>query len=72
MKIRFLIPFLAAGLGAATMPAGTITGKMPTEIELAEQYGVGRITVRRAMAILESEGLVSVVHGRGTFAKPPG
>jgi hypothetical protein len=26
MNIRFLIPFLVAGLGAATMPAGTITG----------------------------------------------
>jgi GntR family transcriptional regulator len=41
--------------------------KLPTEIELAEFYGVSRMTIRRAVAELASKGLINVVHGRGTF-----
>ena len=44
-----------------------ITGRLPTEVELASQYGVSRVTIRRAVAILVSEGLIEVIHGRGTF-----
>ena len=44
-----------------------ITGRLPAEFELASQYGVGRITIRRAVAALAAEGLVQVIHGRGTF-----
>ena len=44
------------------------TGKrMPTEVELAETYGVSRQTVRRAFQDLVGEGLVYRVAGRGTF-----
>lgn len=41
--------------------------KMPTELELASQYGVSRVTVRRAIKDLAERGLLIVVHGRGTF-----
>jgi DNA-binding GntR family transcriptional regulator len=34
------------------------------------EYGVSRGTVRRAVEILTSEGLVRVSRGRGTFATP--
>ena len=47
-----------------------VTGRLPTELELAAQYGVGRITIRRAVATLVSEGLLQVIHGRGTFITP--
>jgi GntR family phosphonate transport system transcriptional regulator len=40
---------------------------LPSERLLAKQYGVHRHTVRRAMAELEADGLVSVQQGRGTF-----
>ena len=40
---------------------------LPSERLLAEQYGVHRHTLRRAMAELEADGLVSVQQGRGTF-----
>lgn len=33
---------------------------------LIQEYGVGRETVRRALAVLVREGLVVVVAGRGT------
>lgn len=41
--------------------------RMPTEVDLAEKYGVSRQTVRRAFQDLVGEGLVYRVAGRGTF-----
>jgi DNA-binding GntR family transcriptional regulator len=41
--------------------------RLPTETELAEQYGVSRVTVRRAIAQLRERGKVVTVHGRGTY-----
>ncbi len=45
--------------------------RLPTEEELAEQYGVSRITIRRAMAELVEQGLVKRKQGKGTFISPP-
>jgi len=42
-------------------------GRLSPEKELAARFGVNRHTVRRAIAELESEGLVRTEHGRGTF-----
>ena len=39
--------------------------RLPTETELAGQYGVSRVTVRRAIAMLRDRGKVVTVHGRG-------
>jgi GntR family transcriptional regulator len=44
--------------------------KLPGELELAEQYGVSRDTIRRAIQELVSENRLVVLHGRGTFVKP--
>ncbi|GGS73418.1 GntR family transcriptional regulator [Nonomuraea spiralis] len=41
--------------------------KLATELEMAGQYGVSRVTVRRAVKDLAERGLLVVVHGRGTF-----
>jgi GntR family transcriptional regulator len=41
--------------------------KLPSEYDLASQLGVNRGTVRKAIAQLISEGLLTTVHGRGTF-----
>ena len=41
--------------------------KLPSELDLAERYGVGRVTARRAIAELAAAGKLTVVHGRGTF-----
>jgi GntR family frlABCD operon transcriptional regulator len=45
-------------------------GRLPTETQLCEQFGVSRITVRRAVTDLEAMGLVQRHQGRGTFVVP--
>src|SRR5579859_8027297 len=44
--------------------------RLPGELELADQYGVSRDTIRRAIQELVSEDRLVVLHGRGTFVKP--
>jgi GntR family transcriptional regulator len=48
---------------------GRFAQGMPAEVELARQFGVGRVTVRHAMEQLVAEGLIVRVVGRGTFPK---
>jgi GntR family transcriptional regulator len=43
----------------------------PSEKELEERHGVSRITVRRALSDLATEGYISRQAGRGTFVLPP-
>lgn len=45
-----------------------VGSKMPTEKQIAEQFGVSRSTVQAAMTRLAEEGLVRRYAGRGTFA----
>lgn len=42
-------------------------GRMPPERTLAEELGVGRRSLRRALDILEQEGRITRHQGRGTF-----
>lgn len=43
--------------------------QLPTESELMERFGVGRHSVRKAIAEIERRGLVEVHHGKGTFVR---
>lgn len=61
---RRLSADLRAKLISGAFEAGE---RLPTESELAAEYGVSRQTVRRAFLDLVSEGLVYRVPGRGTF-----
>ncbi len=46
--------------------------KLPSEIDLAAQYGVSRPTVRQALSELMQEGYLQRQKGRGTFVSRPG
>lgn len=58
---------------AATLTEAIIDGRLaggtalPTEPELAEQFGVSRAVVRDATRMLVARGLVDAQHGRGVF-----
>jgi GntR family transcriptional regulator, phosphonate transport system regulatory protein len=41
--------------------------QLPTEAQLAERFAVNRHTLRQAIALLKTEGLLRVDRGRGTF-----
>jgi len=43
------------------------TGKLPTERDLAEVYGVGRAVIRDALVMLEVKGLVQSRQGSGIY-----
>lgn len=45
-------------------PAGS---KIPSENELANQFGVSRVSVRNAVNILSGQGILESRHGEGTF-----
>lgn len=46
-------------------------GRLPPERDLAALLGVGRTRLRKALAALETDGLLFRRHGMGTFTVPP-
>jgi len=45
--------------------------QLPSEPELANEFGVSRGTLREALGILEKEGKISRKHGIGSFVETP-
>jgi GntR family transcriptional regulator len=43
---------------------------IPSETTLMQEHGVARLTARKAVRVLASEGLVEVVTGRGAYVVP--
>lgn len=43
--------------------------KLPTEEELADYFGMSRVTIRIALDALERQGLIARQRGRGTFLR---
>jgi GntR family transcriptional regulator len=60
---------LRAAIVSGELPAGA---RLPSENQLAERFETSRPTVRRAVALLKAQGLVTTEQGRGAFvrAKP--
>ncbi|NLU76147.1 GntR family transcriptional regulator [Streptomyces sp. HNM0575] len=54
------------GIATGEYPAGS---PLPSESQLIDRYQVSRPTVRNAIAALRAEGLIEVVHGKGSFVR---
>jgi len=54
-------------IGDIRSGALAVDDRLPSELEMAEQYGVSRDVIRRAKEELAGEGWLIVLHGRGTF-----
>lgn len=66
-----LVYVLIADDVARQIAAGILVpgGRLPAEAEMAAEYGVARMTVRRAVRELRERGLVHTVTGKGTYVK---
>ena len=63
-------PSLAELIFAEAMRGGAGPGaRLPTERQLAADFGVTRTAIRHAMAMLEAQGRVSREVGRGTYLR---
>lgn len=44
---------------------------MPAELDLVAEFGAARETVRQAVRLLVSRGLVEIVRGKGSYVRTP-
>ena len=65
--VSFAMPGVGITVGATEEIAED--ARLPGELEVADQYGVSRDTIRRAIQELVSEDRLMVLHGRGMFVK---
>ena len=58
---------IAAQLESEIRGGKYATRALPSEMQLVRRFGVGRKTVQRAMLELQYRGIVTRMHGKGTF-----
>nr|WTA00162.1 GntR family transcriptional regulator [Streptomyces sp. NBC_00857] len=63
-----LVDALEQRLADGEIPQGT---RLPSENDLGKEFGLSRATVRQALQVLESQGLVTKIANRGVFASRP-
>ena len=49
----------------------TVNQKLPSEQALAEEYGVGRSSIREALRTLQAENAIRIEKGRGSYVLSP-
>lgn len=63
IKYKLIYEELKHAIESGQFIAGSF---LPTEVQLMENYNVSRTTIRKAMTLLQAEGLVRVCQGRGS------
>jgi GntR family transcriptional regulator len=58
-----------ASILRAMIADGRITGRVPSILTLAQEYGVSHRTSQRALTSLADEGLIVAVPGKGFYIK---
>ena len=64
-----LVAQLSARIGRGSFAR---SGRLPTEAQIIDEFGVSRTVVREAISRLSAAGLVETRHGIGTFILAPG
>lgn len=64
LKFKYVFTQLQMKIIFGEWPEGY---RIPTEMELCEQYDVSRVTIRRALDGLVTQGYISRTRGRGSF-----
>jgi GntR family transcriptional regulator len=49
--------------------SGELTGRLPGETTLRQEYGLAQGTVRKALQVLREEDLITTVPGWGSYVK---
>ena len=62
---------VADGLGQRILSQHRPGAQLPSEAEMAADFGVSRITIREALKILSGRGLVSIARGRRAVVTQP-
>lgn len=65
-KYEYVAASLSDAVNRGHYPAGTL---LPTEEQLTEKYSVSRQTVRKALSILEENGIIEKKQGSGSTVK---
>lgn len=65
-RFREIADDLRAAVEAGQLPVGAV---LPSEADLVAEHGVSRATVRRALALLEADGLISTHPGKGRYVR---
>ncbi len=65
---RQIFDTLSEQIRAGQLPPGE---RVPSEKEIARQFGVSRITSKRALEMLAAEGRITRVPGKGSFVAEP-
>ncbi|MEU0810595.1 GntR family transcriptional regulator [Streptomyces sp. NPDC005970] len=63
-----LVDALEQRLANGDIPQGQ---RLPSENDLCKEFGLSRATVRQALQVMESQGLVTKIANRGVFATRP-
>ena len=65
---RTLSAEIVEKIGSEILSNNILPGeKLPTEMSLSESFGVSRASVREALQILSSQGLITIQKGKGAF-----
>lgn len=65
-RYRQIAAELRAAMEDGRLPAGSA---LPSEADLTARHAVSRATVRQALAVLESDGLITTYPGKGRYVR---
>ncbi|MGS0764343.1 FadR/GntR family transcriptional regulator [Syntrophomonas curvata] len=66
-RSREIVKVITSGIQRGTITAGE---RLPSQVEMAELFGVSRTVVREAVKVLEGQGIVSSKRGSGIYVNP--